>query len=44
MHADRIIVLDDGRAVGIGSHDELLSSCPVYLEIYESQFKKGGER
>ncbi|MBE6588086.1 MAG: ABC transporter ATP-binding protein [Ruminococcaceae bacterium] len=44
MHADRIVVLDDGRAVGIGRHDELLSSCPVYREIYESQFKSGGER
>ena len=44
MHADRIIVLDDGRAVGIGTHDELLKSCDVYREIYDSQFKKeGGE-
>ncbi len=44
MHADRIIVLDDGKAVGIGRHDELLTSCSVYREIYDSQFKKGGER
>ncbi|MBQ9483028.1 MAG: ABC transporter ATP-binding protein, partial [Ruminiclostridium sp.] len=44
MHADRIIVLDDGRAVGIGRHDELLKSCDVYREIYDSQYKKeGGE-
>lgn len=43
MNADRIIVLDDGRAVGIGSHEELLLSCSVYREIYDSQFKKGGE-
>ena len=42
MHADKIIVLDDGEAVGIGTHDELLESCPVYKEIYDSQFK-GGE-
>ena len=42
-HADLIIVLDDGRAVGMGSHDELLKSCDVYREIYDSQFK-GGER
>lgn len=42
MHADKIIVLDDGCAVGIGTHDELLESCPVYKEIYDSQFK-GGE-
>ena len=40
MHADKIIVLDEGRAVGIGKHDELLSSCEVYREIYDSQFKK----
>lgn len=41
MHADKILVLDDGRAVGIGSHEELLAGCAVYREIYESQF--GGE-
>ena len=39
-HADRIIVLDDGRAVGCGTHDELLTTCAVYREIYESQYKK----
>ncbi len=38
MYADLIIVLDDGRAVGIGTHDELLRSCEVYREIYHSQF------
>ena len=41
MHADKIIVLDDGAAVGIGTHAELLKICPVYREIYESQFRKG---
>ena len=41
-HADLIIVLDDGEAVGMGTHAELLGSCEVYREIYESQFK-GGE-
>ena len=41
QHADQIIVLDDGRMVGLGRHAELLESCPVYKEIYESQFKKG---
>ncbi len=40
QHADKIIVLDDGRIVGIGKHSELLENCPVYTEIYNSQFKK----
>ena len=39
MHADRIIVLDDGEIVGLGKHEELLSGCAVYREIYDSQFK-----
>ena len=39
-YADQIIVLDDGEMVGIGTHDELLSSCGVYQEIYYSQFSK----
>ena len=42
MHADIIIVLDDGVTVGIGTHDELMSSCDVYKEIYNTQFSKGG--
>ena len=41
QHADQIIVLDDGHMAGLGRHAELLDSCPVYREIYESQFKKG---
>ena len=40
MDADQIIVLDDGRVEGIGTHKQLLSECEVYKEIYESQFKK----
>lgn len=40
IHADQIVVLDDGAIVGIGTHEELLQSCEVYQEIYESQFKK----
>ena len=39
-HADKIIVLDDGRVAGLGTHAELLESCPVYQEIYYSQFPK----
>ena len=37
MHADKIIVLDDGRIAGIGTHDELLESCAIYQEICHSQ-------
>ena len=40
LHADKIIVLDDGHVEGIGTHEELLTSCLVYKEIYDSQFKK----
>ena len=40
MGADKIIVLDDGKAVGIGTHSELISTCEVYKEIYASQFGK----
>ena len=40
QHADTIIVLDDGQAVGIGKHEELLENCEIYREIYDSQFKK----
>lgn len=40
QHADRIIVLDDGKAVGIGTHEQLLHTCNVYKEIYDSQFSK----
>ncbi len=41
MHADKIIVLDDGAAVGIGTHEELLRDCAIYAEIYATQFKSG---
>lgn len=40
QYADKIVVLDDGDVVGIGTHEELLTSCEVYREIYDSQFKK----
>lgn len=38
--ADKIIVLDDGRAVGMGTHDELMRTCPVYQEIARSQLSQ----
>ncbi len=41
-HADQILVLDDGQAVGLGTHDALLANCSVYREIYDSQYQKGG--
>lgn len=39
-HADKILVLDDGTLVGIGTHEDLLENCSVYQEIYYSQFPK----
>ena len=44
MHADKILVLDDGQLVGSGTHKELMQSCGVYREIYESQYGKDGDR
>ena len=41
-HADHILVLEDGKAAGWGTHEELLESCEIYREIYESQYGKGG--
>lgn len=40
MHADKIIVLDDGKIVGMGTHEELKRDCEVYQEIYYSQYEK----
>lgn len=42
-HAQQIIVLHEGEPVGIGTHDELLTKCSVYREIYESQTKEAHE-
>ena len=43
QNADKIIVLDDGKIVGMGTHDELIKNCEIYSEIYYSQYRKGGE-
>lgn len=40
MEADNILVLDDGEIVGLGSHDELMDSCSVYKDIFNSQIGK----
>lgn len=40
-HADKILVLEDGEALGIGTHEELLSTCDVYREIHDSQYQRG---
>ena len=43
MDADRIIVLDDGRLNGFGTHEELLQSNEIYRDVYESQTQGGGD-
>jgi ATP-binding cassette subfamily B protein len=43
LHADQILVLDDGHQVGLGTHEELLASCPTYVEIVESQMRNEEE-
>ena len=43
MDADRIIVLDEGRVIGFGTHEQLLKTNRIYREVYESQVKGGGE-
>ena len=44
MDADQIVVLDDGKVVGVGKHEQLLENCEVYKEIYQSQFKNSEKR
>lgn len=43
QHADQIIVLHEGQMAGIGTHQQLLETCPVYQEIYDSQTKEAQE-
>lgn len=43
QYADKILVLEDGKAAGIGAHSQLLESCEIYREIYQSQFQKAGK-
>ena len=43
MEADKIIVMDDGKITGMGTHDELLKNCEAYQEIYDSQMEKREE-
>ena len=42
QHADQILVLEDGHQAGLGTHQQLLETCGVYREIYDSQFQRGG--
>ncbi len=44
LHADKIAVLDEGKMVGLGTHDELMQTCPVYREIYYSQYEQEVKR
>ena len=44
MNAQLIVVLDEGAVVGMGTHDDLMKTCPAYEEIYSSQFKKEADR
>ena len=41
QHADYILVLEGGKAVGLGKHEELMDNCPIYKEIYKTQIRKG---
>ena len=40
MHADKIIVLNEGDVIGMGTHEELLATCPVYYDIAASQLSE----
>lgn len=42
MNADKILVMEDGAIVGMGTHEELLENNTIYQEIYDTQVEKGG--
>jgi ABC-type multidrug transport system fused ATPase/permease subunit len=42
QNAHRIVVMDDGQIVSVGTHDDLIKSCPVYVRLYENQFRNAG--
>ena len=42
-HADKIVLLDGGKILACGNHDELMNSCPTYREIYEEQTRKSSQ-
>ena len=44
LHADKILVLDDGELAGVGTHEELLGRCGVYQEIYDSQYRQKDQK
>ena len=44
MKADKIVVLEHGKMVGVGKHDDLLYSCPLYRRLYETQFRTSEQR
>jgi len=44
MHADKIVLLDRGTVAGIGTHEELLRTSPLYRRLYETQFRSSRTR